>query len=209
MSRRWASGPERWDVGRIKSEGVRTSTGPHPATCRPGRVQADRRHEEVDADRASRFHSRCSSMPITKDGGLAVFYGNVALEGCIVKTAGVDAGDLVSSEARPSVDEARTRHCRDPDREDQTRRHRRRDLSKAHAAARACRKCSSTSYLKSKGLGKSRALVTDGRFSGGTSGLSIGHVSPEAAEGGPIGVVERTAIRIEIDFRSGRSARGR
>ena len=75
---------------------------------------------------------------------------------------------------------------------------------KAHAVVRACKKCSNpTSYLKSKGLGKDCALITDGRFSGGTSGLSIGHVSPEAAEGGNIGLInEGDLIKINIPERS-------
>ena len=72
-------------------------------------------------------------------------------------------------------------------------------VMRGQKAAQACRKCYPTSYLKAKNLGKACALLTDGRFSGGTSGLSIGHASPEAAEGGTIGLVQ-TGDPIEIDI---------
>ena len=129
------------------------------------------------------------------------------VDGCIVKTAGVDESILkFSGPARvfESQDDAvgassTTRSTPATSCSSAT---------KARAAAPACRKCSiPTSYLKSKGLGKACALVTDGRFSGGSSGLSIGHVSPEAAEGGTIGLVERaTSSRSTSPARSIRLA---
>ena len=128
-------------------------------------------------------------MPSRKDGGLAVLNGNLALDGCIVKTAGVDESILkFTGPARvfESQDAAVQAILG----------------SKVKAGDVVVIRYEGprggpgmqemlypTSYLKSKGLGKACALVTDGRFSGGTSGLSIGHVSPEAAEGGMIGLV--------------------
>jgi dihydroxy-acid dehydratase len=134
-----------------------------------------------------------------KDGGLAVLYGNLALDGCVVKTAGVDASILRFSgparvfESQESAVEA--------------------ILGGKVVAGDVVviryegprggpgmqEMLYPTSYLKSQGLGKACALITDGRFSGGTSGLSIGHVSPEAAEGGLIALVHE-GDRIEIDI---------
>ncbi len=135
----------------------------------------------------------------SQDGGLAVLYGNIALDGCIVKTAGVDAsiltfsGPAVIFESQDAAVEGILG-------------------GKVKAGDVVLIRYEGprggpgmqemlypTSYLKSKGLGKACALVTDGRFSGGSSGLSIGHVSPEAAEGGAIGLVENGDI-IEIDI---------
>jgi dihydroxy-acid dehydratase len=135
----------------------------------------------------------------SKDGGLAVLFGNLAEEGCIVKTAGVDASILTFS--------GPARIC---------------ESQEAAVASILGGRIQEgdvvliryegpkggpgmqemlypTSYLKSKGLGKACALLTDGRFSGGTSGLSIGHASPEAAEGGNIALVEE-GDTIEIDI---------
>ncbi|MPS49267.1 dihydroxy-acid dehydratase [Methylobacillus sp.] len=135
----------------------------------------------------------------SQDGGLAVLYGNIALDGCIVKTAGVDDSILkFTGRARifESQDDAVAAILAD----------------KIEAGDIVIIRYEGprggpgmqemlypTSYLKSKGLGKACALLTDGRFSGGTSGLSIGHASPEAAEGGAIGLVEENDI-IEIDI---------
>ena len=140
-------------------------------------------------------------MPISKDGGLAVLYGNIALDGCIVKTAGVD--DSILKFAGP----ARVFESQDAAVEGILG-------NKVKAGDVVVIRYEGprggpgmqemlypTSYLKSKGLGKACALVTDGRFSGGSSGLSIGHVSPEAAEGGLIGLVEEGDL-IEIDIPS-------
>ena len=135
----------------------------------------------------------------SKDGGLAVLYGNLAEHGCIVKTAGVDASILkFSGTARvfESQDDAVAGIL---------------DGTVAAGDVVVIRyegprggpgmqeMLYPTSYLKSKGLGKSCALITDGRFSGGTSGLSIGHVSPEAAEGGLIALVQ-IGDTIDIDI---------
>lgn len=135
----------------------------------------------------------------SKDGGLAVLYGNLALDGCIVKTAGVDDSILkFSGPARvfESQDAAVNAILTD----------------KIVAGDVVIIRYEGpkggpgmqemlypTSYLKSKGLGKACALITDGRFSGGTSGLSIGHVSPEAAEGGSIALIEE-GDQIVIDI---------
>jgi dihydroxy-acid dehydratase len=135
----------------------------------------------------------------SKDGGLAVLYGNIALDGCIVKTAGVDASNL-EFEGRARVFHSQEAAC---------------DAILAggiepgdvvlivyegpQGGPGMQEMLYPTSFLKGKGLGKACALVTDGRFSGGTSGLSIGHVSPEAADGGAIGLVEE-GDRIKIDI---------
>lgn len=139
----------------------------------------------------------------SKDGGLAVLFGNIAERGCVVKTAGVDDSILTfTGRARvfESQDEAVEAILAD----------------KVVAGDIVIIRYEGpkggpgmqemlypTSYLKSKGLGKECALLTDGRFSGGTSGLSIGHASPEAAEGGAIGLVEEgDTIHIDIPNRS-------
>ena len=135
----------------------------------------------------------------SRDGGLAVLYGNLAEDGCIVKTAGVDASilkfegavnlfesqdDAVSGILGGKVKPGDIVLIR---------------YEGPRGGPGMQEMLYPTSYLKSKGLGKACALVTDGRFSGGSSGLSIGHVSPEAAEGGTIGLVE-AGDRIEIDI---------
>ncbi|MCR4298783.1 MAG: dihydroxy-acid dehydratase, partial [Gallionella sp.] len=151
-----------------------------------------------DADRANGC-IRDKAHAYSQDGGLAVLYGNVAADGCIVKTAGVDES-ILKFTGRARVFESQ---------------------DDAVAAILADQIVAGdvvviryegpkggpgmqemlypTSYLKSKDLGKVCALLTDGRFSGGTSGLSIGHVSPEAAQGGAIGLVEE-GDTIEIDI---------
>ncbi len=135
----------------------------------------------------------------SKDGGLAVLFGNIAPRGCIVKTAGVDASILrFSGKARVyHSQEAASAGILD---------------GSVRSGDVVCilyegpkggpgmqEMLYPTSYLKSRHLGKACALITDGRFSGGTSGLSIGHVSPEAAAGGPIALV-RDGDRIDIDI---------
>jgi dihydroxy-acid dehydratase len=156
------------------------------------------RWEELDVDREKGV-IRDAQHPFSKDGGLAVLKGNLALDGCIVKTAGVDESILkFSGPAR--VFESQ-------------------DASVKAILANEVKAGDvvviryegpkggpgmqemlyPTSYLKSKGLGKACALITDGRFSGGTSGLSIGHASPEAANGGTIGLV-REGDMIDIDI---------
>jgi dihydroxy-acid dehydratase len=157
-----------------------------------------RRWDELDLDRKAGVIRKVEHA-FSRDGGLAVLYGNLAIEGCIVKTAGVDPANLTFSGA------ARVFESQDAAVA---------GILGGHVTAGEVvliryegpkggpgmqEMLYPTSYLKSKGLGKLCALVTDGRFSGGSSGLSIGHVSPEAAEGGTIGLVE-DGDRIEIDI---------
>ena len=166
----------------------------------------DRRYPELDLDRGAGC-IRDKAHAFSQDGGLAVLYGNLAADGCIVKTAGVDASILkFTGPARifESQDAAVDAILADRIREGDV-------LVIRYEGPRGGPGMQEmlypTSYLKSKGLGKACALITDGRFSGGTSGLSIGHVSPEAAEGGTIGLVqEGDAIEIDIPSRSIRVA---
>jgi dihydroxy-acid dehydratase len=157
-----------------------------------------RRWEDLDTDRASGV-IRAKDHAFSEDGGLAVLFGNLAKDGCIVKTAGVDEAILTFSgpaKVYESQDAAvaaiLTDHVVEGD-----------VVVIRYEGPRGGPGMQEmlypTSYLKSKGLGAACALITDGRFSGGTSGLSIGHVSPEAAEGGLIALVE-DGDRIEIDI---------
>ena len=156
------------------------------------------RYPELDLDR-EHGAIRDIAHAFSKDGGLAVLYGNIAEDGCIVKTAGVDAANLTfSGPARifESQDEAVEGILCDkvgPGDVVVIR------YEGPRGGPGMQEMLYPTSYLKSKGLGKACALLTDGRFSGGTSGLSIGHVSPEAADGGAIALVEE-GDRIEIDI---------
>src|SRR6201995_665121 len=158
----------------------------------------DRRFEELDLDRTSGC-IRSAEHAYSKDGGLAVLTGNIAVDGCIVKTAGVDASILkfagsarVFESQDAAVDAILTGKVKEGD-----------VGTIIYEGPRGGPGMEEmlypTSYLKSKGLGKACALVPDGRFSGGASGLSIGHVSPEAAEGGLIGLVQ-DGDKIEIDI---------
>ena len=190
---------ERWDVRRTDDESVKEFYRAAPGGVPTQQAfSQDRRYESLDLDREKGV-IRDVEHAYSKDGGLAVLYGNLAEDGCIVKTAGVDESILTFSGP------ARVYESQD-------------------AAVRGIlggevkpgdvvviryegprggpgmqEMLYPTSYLKSKGLGKVCALITDGRFSGGTSGLSIGHVSPEAAEGGTIGLVQDGDI-IHIDI---------
>ena len=158
----------------------------------------ERRYDSLDLDRETGV-IRSVDHAFSKDGGLAVLYGNLAEDGAIVKTAGVDASILVFSgpavvfeSQDAAVSGILTGKVKAGD-----------VVVIRYEGPRGGPGMQEmlypTSYLKSKGLGKACALITDGRFSGGTSGLSIGHVSPEAAEGGLIGLVQ-TGDRIEIDI---------
>jgi dihydroxy-acid dehydratase len=135
----------------------------------------------------------------SKDGGLAVLHGNIATEGCIVKTAGVDAS-ILTFEGPARVFHSQDAAC-DAIMADQIKAG---DVvvivyEGPKGGPGMQEMLYPTSFLKGKGLGKACALVTDGRFSGGTSGLSIGHVSPEAGEGGAIALIEE-GDRIHIDI---------
>ncbi len=189
----------QWDIKRTNDPAVQQFF-----LAAPGGVPTQtafsqsRRWESLDADRENGV-IRSAEHAFSQDGGLAVLSGNIARDGCIVKTAGVDdsilkftgpakvyesqdasvaailtgqvvAGDVVVIRYEGPKGGPGMQEMLNP-----------------------------TSYLKSKGLGAACALVTDGRFSGGTSGLSIGHCSPEAAEGGEIGLV-RNGDTIEIDI---------
>ncbi|WP_278362491.1 dihydroxy-acid dehydratase [Acinetobacter schindleri] len=190
---------DKWDIIRTEDEEVYTffKSAPGGVPTQTAFSQ-DRYYSRLDGDRENGV-IRNAEHAFSKDGGLAVLYGNIALDGCIVKTAGVDESILKFNgtarvfESQDSAVEA--------------------ILGGKITAGDVVviryegprggpgmqEMLYPTSYLKSKGLGKDCALVTDGRFSGGSSGLSIGHVSPEAAEGGAIGLVEDGDL-IEIDI---------
>ncbi len=190
---------DRWDVMRTQDAKVHEffRAGPGGVPTQVAFSQS-RRYSQLDLDR-SRGCIRTRADAYSQEGGLAVLHGNIALDGCIVKTAGVDesiwkftgtarvfesqdaavdgilggkivAGDIVVIRYEGPKGGPGMQEMLYP-----------------------------TSYLKSRGLGKECALLTDGRFSGGTSGLSIGHASPEAADGGAIGLVE-DGDTIEIDI---------
>ncbi|MGR3480162.1 dihydroxy-acid dehydratase, partial [Salipiger marinus] len=190
---------DRWDVTRTNSESVHDFYRAAPGGVRTTQAfSQQRRYETLDLDREQGV-IRSAEHAFSKDGGLAVLYGNLAEDGCIVKTAGVDESILVfSGTARvfesqdTAVSAILTGKVKPGD-----------VVLIRYEGPRGGPGMQEmlypTSYLKSKGLGKDCALVTDGRFSGGSSGLSIGHVSPEAAEGGTIGLVEE-GDRIEIDI---------
>ena len=189
----------RWDIGRTNSEAVRTFYRAAPGGV-PTQVafSQSERWDELDTDRENGV-IRSAEHPYSKDGGLAVLYGNLAPEGCIVKTAGVD-DSLLKFKGKAKVYESQDAAvakilCNDVKAGDVVVI--RYEGPKGGPGMQEM--LYPTSYLKSKGLGKACALVTDGRFSGGSSGLSIGHVSPEAAEGGLIGLVE-TGDEISIDI---------
>jgi dihydroxy-acid dehydratase len=162
----------------------------------------DRRWEELDLDREGGV-IRSAAHAFSHDGGLAVLYGNIARDGCIVKTAGVDESILkFTGKARvyESQDAAVAGILGGEVVEGDVVVIR---YEGPKGGPGMQEMLYPTSYLKSKGLGKACALLTDGRFSGGTSGLSIGHVSPEAAEGGAIGLVENgDMIAIDIPGRT-------
>ncbi|CAD5277174.1 dihydroxy-acid dehydratase [Bosea sp. 62] len=190
---------ERWDIRQTQSEAVRSfySAAPGGVPTQTAFSQ-DRRYEELDLDREKGV-IREKAHAHSQDGGLAVLYGNIALDGCIVKTAGVDAsiltfsGTAVIFESQDAAVEGILNNKVKAGEIVLIR------YEGPRGGPGMQEMLYPTSYLKSKGLGKACALVTDGRFSGGSSGLSIGHVSPEAAEGGAIGLVESGDV-IEIDI---------
>src|SRR5471032_2563565 len=156
------------------------------------------RYDALDTDRATGC-IRDKAHAYSQDGGLAVLYGNLAEKGCIVKTAGVDESILkFSGKARvfESQDAAVEAILGDSVHEGDVVVIR---YEGPKGGPGMQEMLYPTSYIKSKGLGKACALFTDGRFSGGSSGLVIGHASPEAAEGGAIGLVEEGDM-IDIDI---------
>ena len=189
----------RWDVRRSHDPKViafyRAAPGGVPTQ---EAFSQDRRWDELDLDRENGC-IRDIEHAYSQDGGLAVLYGNIAPDGCVVKTAGVDESILTFSgparifESQEAAVEAILGDRIRPGDVVIIR------YEGPRGGPGMQEMLYPTSYLKSKGLGKVCALITDGRFSGGTSGLSIGHVSPEAAEGGPIGLVEEGDI-IDIDI---------
>ncbi len=194
---------EQWDIMRSKDEAVksffRAAPGGVPTTIA---FSQSMRYPTLDDDRAEGC-IRDKAHAYSQDGGLAVLYGNIALEGCIVKTAGVDES-ILKFTGRARIFESQDAAVEGI-------------LADQIVAGDIVviryegprggpgmqEMLYPTSYLKSKGLGKVCALLTDGRFSGGTSGLSIGHASPEAEEGGAIGLVEEgDTIEINIPDRT-------
>lgn len=188
-----------WDISQTTDEKVlsfyKAAPGGVPTQTA---FSQSRRFEKLDLDRAEGV-IRSKEKAFSQDGGLAVLYGNLAEDGCIVKTAGVDEKILkftgpayVVESQDDAVNDILTGKVKSGD-----------VVIIRHEGPRGGPGMQEmlypTSYLKSKGLGSACALVTDGRFSGGTSGLSIGHVSPEAAEGGTIGLVE-TGDEVQINI---------
>ena len=194
---------ERWDVARNRDEAVARFFRAGPAGI-PSQVafSQDTRWPSLDTDRASGC-IRSVEHAYSGDGGLAVLRGNVAVDGCVVKTAGVDESiHVFEGPARvyESQDAAVQGILGDEVQPGEVVVIR---YEGPRGGPGMQEMLYPTSYLKSKGLGKACALLTDGRFSGGTSGLSIGHVSPEAAEGGAIALVqEGDTISINIPERS-------
>lgn len=189
----------RWDITRTNSEEVKTFFKAAPGGV-PTQVAFSQsaRWDDLDTDRQTGV-IRSAEHPFSKDGGLAVLFGNLAPEGCIVKTAGVDESILTftgTARVFESQDASVSAILSGVVKEGEVVVIR---YEGPKGGPGMQEMLYPTSYLKSKGLGKACALITDGRFSGGTSGLSIGHVSPEAAEGGLIGLVE-TGDRILIDI---------
>ncbi len=189
----------QWDVCSNSDEALHTfyKAGPGNVPTQQAFSQA-KRWPTLDVDRANGC-IRDMKHAYSKDGGLAVLFGNIAEEGCVVKTAGVDDSILkFSGPARifESQDAAVAAILADEVKAGDVVIIR---YEGPRGGPGMQEMLYPTSYLKSKGLGKACALITDGRFSGGTSGLSIGHASPEAAEGGAIGLVEE-GDSIEIDI---------
>jgi len=194
---------DEWDIARNPSEAVQTFYKAGPAGI-PTQVafSQNTRWPSLDTDRAEGC-IRSMDHAFSQQGGLAVLTGNIAVDGCVVKTAGVDDSLLVFEGPAHVVES-----------QDEAVEHILNDQVKAgdivvvryegpKGGPGMQEMLYPTSYIKSKGLGKACALLTDGRFSGGTSGLSIGHCSPEAAAGGTIGLVQNgDRIRIDIPNRS-------
>lgn len=190
---------DRWDIKVTQDEEVKKFFRAAPGGIRTTiAFSQSMLYPTLDDDRAEGC-IRDKAHAYSQDGGLAVLYGNIALDGCIVKTAGVD-DSILKFTGRARIFESQDASVEAI-------------LADKVVAGDVVviryegprggpgmqEMLYPTSYLKSQGLGKECALLTDGRFSGGTSGLSIGHASPEAAEGGAIGLVEE-GDTIEIDI---------
>ncbi|KEQ53813.1 dihydroxy-acid dehydratase [Sphingobium chlorophenolicum] len=189
----------RWDISRTNSAAVQDFFKAAPGGVRTTvAFSQSNRWKELDTDRETGV-IRSAEHPFSKDGGLAVLFGNIAPEGCIVKTAGVDESILTfhgTARVYESQDAAVAGILGNEVKAGDVVVIR---YEGPKGGPGMQEMLYPTSYLKSKGLGKACALITDGRFSGGTSGLSIGHVSPEAAEGGLIALVA-TGDPIVIDI---------
>jgi len=194
---------DKWDIMRNPNEEIQTffRAGPAGIPTQTAFSQATR-WKTLDTDRENGC-IRSIDHAFSLEGGLAILHGNIAEDGCVVKTAGVDESILVfegSAYITESQDEAVADILADKVKAG--------DIvivryEGPKGGPGMQEMLYPTSYIKSKGLGKACALLTDGRFSGGTSGLSIGHVSPEAAAGGAIGLVEQgDKIRIDIPNRT-------
>lgn len=198
---------DKWDVMRDVSDEVRQfyKAGPAGIPTQTAFSQATR-WPSLDTDRANGC-IRSLEHAFSLEGGLATLYGNIAEDGCVVKTSGVDESCLVFSGTAyvcESQDQAVADILADKVKAGDVVIIR---YEGPRGGPGMQEMLYPTSYLKSKGLGKACALLTDGRFSGGTSGLSIGHASPEAAAGGAIGLVENgDTIEIDIPNRSIRVA---
>jgi dihydroxy-acid dehydratase len=207
---------DHWDIMTTKNEEVknfyRSAPGGIPTTIAFSQSML---YPTLDDDRTSGC-IRDKDHAYSQDGGLAALFGNIARNGCIVKTAGIDISMFEAEELRytTSVPTSVLRIFSGPARVFESQ-----DAAVEAILADQIKPGDvvviryegprggpgmqemlyPTSYLKSKGLGKVCALLTDGRFSGGTSGLSIGHISPEAAEQGEIALIEEND-QIEIDI---------
>ncbi len=189
----------KWDIMVTEDEAVKTFYQAGPAGIRTTQAfSQDCRWPSLDNDRENGC-IRSKEHAYSQDGGLAVLDGNIAVDGCIVKTAGVDESILKFS--GPAIVFESQEDAVDGILGDKVKAGDvvviRYEGPKGGPGMQEM--LYPTTFLKSKGLGKACALITDGRFSGGTSGLSIGHVSPEAASGGTIGLVKDGDI-IEIDI---------
>ncbi|KPG79696.1 dihydroxy-acid dehydratase [Pseudomonas sp. RIT-PI-o] len=193
----------KWDITQTSDEAVHHffKAGPAGIPTQTAFSQSTR-WETLDDDRENGC-IRSFEHAYSKEGGLAVLYGNIAQDGCVVKTAGVDESIHVfegNAKIFESQDSAVRGILADEVKEG--------DIviiryEGPKGGPGMQEMLYPTSYLKSKGLGKACALLTDGRFSGGTSGLSIGHASPEAAAGGAIGLVQDgDKVLIDIPNRS-------
>jgi dihydroxy-acid dehydratase len=194
---------KRWDVGNGADEGVKTFYRAAPGGVRTKEAfSQNKRWPDLDLDRANGC-IRDFEHAYSKDGGLAVLYGNLAADGCIVKTAGVDPSQLKfrgpavifdsENDATRGIGEGKVKPG---------------DVvviryEGPKGGPGMQEMLAATSALKAQGLAPKCALITDGRFSGATSGLSVGHISPEAASGGVIGLIEPgDPIEIDIPARS-------